>query len=127
MRVSEMNDSEYRAYKAARRAKALRQKMLFRFCVALFSLGMVVGIIAITKNPVQAKDEHEYYKYFTTYFVQNNDNLEGLAMQYVDGIHYHTTKEYISEVASINNLGKISNLENGTMLIVPYYSTEYFE
>lgn len=88
-------------------------------CCSVFFL-LFASVICIT-NRASAKDNE--YKYYTSITIEYGDTLWSIANQYMDKEHY-TRTSYISEIKSINHI-KDDYIQEGKLLILPYYSNEY--
>ncbi len=73
----------------------------------------------------EKEEEEVWYKYYTSYYVQNGDTLWDLAGEYMDDGGHYTRQSWVKEVIGMNSLNRDGKIMVGQHLSVPYYSTEY--
>lgn len=74
-------------------------------------------------SKVNASEEYQSYKYYTSVEVKTGDSLWSIAGTYRTA-EYHDVNEYIREVKEINHLTG-DDIHAGAYLTVPYYSSQY--
>ena len=84
--------------------------------LTVFALSMSAGEINAESDLTQ-----HTYKYFTTVYVEAGDSLWSIANEYATE-EYADLDMYIKEVRQINDL-KGMQLQHGSYICVPYYST----
>lgn len=84
-------------------------------------LAVIFGSFRSSANTLHSQPEE--YKYFTQYTVSCNETLWEIATQYADS-HYDGIHDYIDEVKAMNHIENIDEIRAGSVLLLPYYSTE---
>jgi len=97
------------------------EKRAFILVLSIFIVMIGVSTFSIKAN-ANTKQGHEY-KYYTNYCVTSGDTLWDIAEDKVDLNHYKNVREYVKEVQEINHM-KGDYIQNGTYIILPYYSSE---
>ncbi|MDE6713953.1 MAG: LysM peptidoglycan-binding domain-containing protein [Lachnospiraceae bacterium] len=102
--------------------------LVFRYCFAailsMICIPMVLSLVFA--RPAEANDGtgEVFYKYYHKIEVSEGDTLWSIAQQ-----NYHaeeqTIREYIEEVQQINHRYS-ETVYVGEMLMIPYYSTEFY-
>ena len=78
----------------------------------------------LTKATTQDESNDVYYKYFKQIEIEAGDTLWDIAGEYMENGPYQSRKEYMEEVASINQL-KSTTIKAGQHLLIPYYESEF--
>ncbi len=110
--------------RARLRRKREQRKAVLRFISALLIV-MAVGTFTLSIRSF-ASDRHSdrpSYKYYTSYTIQDGENLSMLAKRYISD-EYSSVDKYISEVVSINHIASASDIFAGQVIILPYYSED---
>ncbi len=119
-------NSENDRYRRTALAKRRRERMMKRRLIALGVMASVIIFMAIILTFSFSSDasnmNNEEYKYYTSVSVETGDSVWTIAEEYMDDLHYRSTKEFVNEIASINRISPDSLLKSGTNLIIPYYS-----
>ncbi|MBR6380060.1 MAG: hypothetical protein IKS07_00095 [Lachnospiraceae bacterium] len=127
--VSRMSDSEYR-YFCARRSEAIRRMQIRRMCVLALAAFLLIFGIAVSLRTIRSQAHTEtsdqiWYRYSTIHTVRAGEDLMSIADLYMDDQHYASPESYCREVLSMNRIyEEDADLKAGTVLLVPYYSTE---
>ena len=80
----------------------------------------VLGIIVFSSgSAIQAKEDRQSCKMYTSIQIERGDTLWAIAGRYMDG-HYSSIQEYIDEVKFINELTS-DIIHEDAYLLVPYY------
>lgn len=100
------------------------KKQLVRFLTALIIIVLTVCVILFTNKNVTNADENEesvkLNKYYKTITIESGDSLWSIATEYKSGSH-KTTKEYVKELKSMNNLSS-DQIVSGQKLLVAYFA-----
>ena len=105
-----------------RRTKLILRSTLFTACI--------IAVLAICSSAILSKattsddPEKVFYKYYTQIEIEKGDSLWSLAGEYMANGPYESRKDYMEEVAEINQLTSTTIYE-GQSLIVPYYEDVY--
>lgn len=93
--------------------------------IAVVFLGIIIGLLTSAGlEHVSAETNTTLYKYFTPVTVESGDTLWGIAEEYAV-LGYDSKAEFIKEVRNINKMYESDMIISGSVIIVPYYSTEY--
>ena len=116
--------AQQRKYKRERirRTKQIIERSLLTVCI--IALLAICSSAILTKATTSDNAEKVYYKYFTQIEIQKGDSLWTLAGEYMENGPYESRKEYMEEVAELNQLSSTTLFE-GQALIVPYYEDVY--
>ena len=118
--------SENDRYRRAALAKRRRERAARRRLVILGVMTSVIIFMAIILSFSFSSDasskNNEQYKYYTSVSVNVGDSVWTIAEEYMDDLHYRSTKEFVNDIARINKISPDTMLKAGTNLIVPYYS-----
>lgn len=106
--------------------KIKRQQELRRHII----IGILAGFIFIMattlffgiKGIASDGSDVEYYKYFKTVMMTEDDSIEGLAEIYANP-EMTTVQTYIQEVMFINSIDSLESPISGKYIIIPYYDT----
>ena len=110
--------------RAQLRRKYETQRNILRFAAALVIAVVLATFSSTIISFAGEKDmDKPVYKYYTSYTVDEGDNLNTLAKKYISK-EYASQSHYIAEVVSINHLISASDIYAGQVLILPYYSTD---
>lgn len=122
MRSMECHYQERNYYRKQQRVKVVRRNILL---LALSVIVMVMIAVMFFSFSTQASDQaHQTsYKYFRSIEIKKGDSLWSIASCYADA-HYENLADYVSEVKRMNGLSS-ENIQAGSYLIIPYYSTEF--
>lgn len=101
------------------------KKHILQLVFAVCFIFVVLLFVNHTVSKASAGEDTLYFKYYTTIEVQPADTLTSIANQYSDDIHYDSVAEYIDEVLFINHIDDADQIQAGTFLTVPYYSSEF--
>lgn len=116
--------AQKRKYK---RERIRRTKQIFERClltVCIITLLAICSSAILTKATTADDAEKVYYQYYTQVEIQKGDSLWSLAGEYMNNGPYESRKEYMEEVAELNQLSSTTIYE-GQTLIVPYYEDVY--
>ena len=102
------------------RKRRHNEHMKVLIVAAAMTMLLMISVFCI-HDKASAKDNQ--YKYYTGITIEYGDTLWSIADQYMDDSHY-TKLSYIAEVKSINHI-KDDHIQEGKLLILPYYSSEY--
>lgn len=106
------------------RRRLQRQRAVIRFTAALVIVLSIATFSRTISSFAGEKDmEKPSYKYYTSYTVDEGDNLNMLARRYMTK-EYSSASRYVAEVVSINHLFSASDIYAGQVIILPYYSTD---
>lgn len=104
--------------------KKQAKKQLIRFMTALVIIVITVCVILFTNKNVTNADENGEFvklnKYYKTITIETGDSLWSIASEYKTGSH-KTTKEYVKELKSMNNLSS-DQIVSGQKLLVAYFA-----
>lgn len=121
MRSERLQKKKYeREY--ARRTRQLMERALLTICLAIL---LIMGSSAIlSKATTKNEAERVYYKYYKQIEIQSGDSLWTIAGQYMQHGPYESRKEYMEEIAELNQLTS-TTIITGQHLVVPYYDDTY--
>ena len=106
-------------------SSALRALRLLVLVVALTS--MITGFHIITG--ASGRPRQQAWKYHTTVSIPYGESFADLIESTFNSTYYSSQEDYVKEICQINSLpfhrGEIPQLQSGTSLVIPYYSTEY--
>lgn len=95
--------------------------------LALILSGSIAGFQMITG--AHSRPEQKAWKYHTAVTIPCGETFEDIVDRYCSSTYYDSREDYVREVCEINALpckkGEMPDLQAGTTLVVPYYSTEY--
>jgi cell division protein YceG involved in septum cleavage len=121
MRSYNLQQRKYKIQQA-RRTRQIFERILLTICIiALLAIG---GSAMLTKATTQDESNDVYYKYFKQIEIEAGDTLWDIAGEYMENGPYQSRKEYMEEVASINQL-KSTTIKAGQHLLIPYYDSEF--
>lgn len=86
----------------------------------VFSLAVLCTIVFSSGNAIQAQEDGQACKLYTSIRIEKGDTLWAIAGRYIDG-HYSSIREYIDEVKFINELTS-DVIHEDAYLLVPYFS-----
>lgn len=89
--------------------------------VFIMTLSIVFGSFLSHANAMS--DQPQEYKYFTQYTIHYDETLWEIASRYTDS-HYDGIADYIEEVKAMNHIHDIDEIRAGSVLLLPYYTTE---
>lgn len=111
--------------KEKKSSSALRALRLLLLAAALTS--MITGFHMITG--ASGRPRQQAWKYHTTVSIPYGESFEDLIERTFNSTYYSSQEDYLKEICQINSLpfhrGEIPQLQSGTSLVIPYYSTEY--
>ena len=113
--------------RTSKKARIRRTKLILR---STLLTACMIAVLAICSSAILSKattsddPEKVYYKYYTQIEIQKGDSLWSLAGEYMEYGPYESRKDYMEEVAEINQLSSTTIYE-GQALIVPYYEDVY--
>lgn len=113
--------------RTSKKARIRRTKLILRnalLTVCIIALLAICSSAILTKATSVDDNEKVYYKYYAQIEIQKGDSLWSLAGEYMENGPYESKKEYMEEVAEINQLSSTTIFE-GQSLIVPYYEDVY--
>ena len=119
--VSE-NDRDRRAALAKRRRERAARRRLVILGVMTSVIIFMAIILSFSFSSDASNKNNEQYKYYTSVSVNVGDSVWTIAEEYMDDLHYRSTKEFVNDIARINKISPDTMLKAGTNLIVPYYS-----
>lgn len=105
-----------------RRKPARAGRQAFTAGILLSAIILTVTILCGVCVQADTPEVPERYKYFTSVYVDRDDNLWDIAKEYMTE-EYRDIREYVSEVMTINHLAD-EQLQYGERITVPYYSSE---
>lgn len=107
-----------------KRLQETKRRMFFLTVsmVLIIALGIVLG--GFMSNAEAGSGQPQEYKYFTRYTVSYNETLWDIAEQYKDS-HYDRITDYIDEVKNMNHIENVDDIRAGSVLLIPYYSSEH--
>lgn len=112
--------------KVIRRAELRRKReyyrKMFRSAAALLIVMSLATFTLSIRSFAKDRERMESYKYYTSYTVQNGENLSTIAERYIND-DYASLDKYMAEVVSINHLLSLK-IDAGQKLILPYYSCD---
>ena len=121
-----MTDSELRAYKRRkRRQRIIRNRILTLLITISMIAFLTIFYHSINSSANTGADELKF-KYYTQITVSKGETLWSIADSYIDYTMYKNKASYVSEVKSINCLNDCDDIKSGQVLVVPYYSTEFY-
>ncbi len=86
-------------------------------------LTIAVVVMGTTITP-QARTESPRIKYYTTLTVNSSDSLYDISEKYMSG-EYTDVNDFMNEICQINHIYDADNLEAGSQIIIPYYSSDF--
>lgn len=123
------NDPRYLSRSEIRiRNNRMRRERLYRrtitiITVTLFAISLLC-LLAVTSIKSDAqKAGQDDYKYYKTISVNTGDTLWTIASENISYAHYKDVNAYIDDIKSVNNM-RGNDINQGTSLIIPYYSQE---
>lgn len=116
---------ELRKKRNLQRKRLQETKRKLFFLMVSLALIMTLGVVfgGFLSNANASNDQPQEYKYFTQYTVGHNETLWEIALQYTDS-HYDGVSDYIDEVKTMNHIDNADEICAGSVLLLPYYSTE---
>ena len=88
---------------------------------------MIAGFHMITG--ASGRPRQQAWKYHTTVTIPYGESFGDLIEKTFNSTYYESQDDYLKEICQINSLpyhrGEIPQLQSGTSLVIPYYSTEY--
>ena len=110
------------------RAKLRRQqeyrirllRLLSAMIIVMFAATFSLSIRSFASDNSSGRSS---YKYYTSYTVNEGDSLNTLARRFMTD-EYRSEDRYIAEVVSINHIISASDIYEGQVIILPYYSTD---
>lgn len=90
--------------------------------ILLSAIVLTITVLCGVRVQANTPEAPERYKYFTSIYVDRDDNLWDIAKEYMTE-EYPDIREYVSEVMTINHLAD-EQLQYGDWITVPYYSSE---
>lgn len=119
---SETVQEKRKKHARVRRTKLMIQRILLTVCI--IALLAICSSAILTKATTSEEAEKVYYKYYKQIEIQEGDSLWSLAGEYMKNGPYDSRKEYMNEVAELNQLTS-TKLLKGHNLIVPYFEDVY--
>ena len=104
----------------ARLIKNISFKNIIKLIIPLIAAAVVLALLLSGHNVIQAEEDTESVKYYTSIQIQPGDSLWSIAKTYIDG-HYSSIPEYIEELKTINNLSS-DTIHAYEYLVVAYYA-----
>ena len=105
-----------------KRTKLVVERILLTICI--IALLAICSSAILTKANTSEEAEKVYYKYYKQIEVQEGDSLWSIAGEYMINGPYESRKEYMDEVARLNQLTS-TTIFKGHSLIVPYFEDVY--
>lgn len=99
-----------------------RREGILCLSTVCFIFILVLGCFFIHSNTVNAKENSNATKYYTSVYIEPGDTLTSIAKEYQTS-EYSDLLEYIEEIKYINNLHS-DKITAGCYLVVPYYAEE---
>ena len=110
--------------KSSRNKKNQGNKQVIRFFTALVIIVLTVCVILFSNKKITNANENsesvKLNKYYKTITIESGDSLWSIAKEYKTGSH-KTTKEYLKELKSMNNLTS-DQIISGQKLLVAYFA-----
>ena len=95
--------------------------------LAIVLTAMITGFHMITR--ASGRPRQQAWKYHTTVTIPYGESFGDLVERTFNSTYYASQDDYLKEICEINSLpyykGEIPQLQSGTSLVIPYYSTEY--
>lgn len=94
-----------------------------RFATLFFLIVMAFALVFIfgsTKASADSRHRENDRKFFTSYVVESQDTLWGIAWQYITP-EYDSMDEYIHEILCTNQLDS-TRIYPGQLILIPYYA-----
>lgn len=107
-----------------RKRQLRRTKAIVSITIFILSSFLIFAICGFSTN-AQSKNQLIDYKYYSSYCIEENDNLWNIATEYYNSNHYDSIQDYIDEICIVNNMSEDTILYEGFSIIVPYYSNEF--
>ena len=117
---------EFRRKRNLQRKQLQETKQKLFFLIISFVLIITLGIVfgSFLSNANTLSNPPQEYKYFTQYTVRCDETLWEIASQYTDH-HYDGIDDYIEEVKAMNHIENADEIRSGSVLLLPYYSTDH--
>lgn len=117
---------ELRKKQNLQRKRLQETKRRLFFLTVSMALIMALGVVfgGFMSNAEADGSQPQEYKYFTRYTVSYNETLWDIAEQYKDA-HYDGITDYIDEVKMMNHIDNVDEIRAGSVLLIPYYSSEH--
>ena len=121
MRISDMNDMEYRNYKRAR-AKAIAFKKNAVKAFLIFALIIIVSVIFKSFNTKAGSvSDAGQCKYYKTVNLGFEETVRDVAEANFDADNYSSIEAYIDEIYEVNHIEEDDTFAGGKLLYIPYY------
>ncbi|MGN0334735.1 MAG: LysM peptidoglycan-binding domain-containing protein [Lachnospiraceae bacterium] len=120
MRTANIQKKKYRRERRRRTQQIIERCLLTVCLIALFAM---IGCNMMSKA-TEPSEQEVFYKYYTQIEIQEGDSLWSIAGKYMENGSYETRKEYMDEVAELNQLTS-TKIIAGQHLVVPYYDDTY--
>lgn len=109
-----------------RKRKNTRNRRRVQLVILCFSF-IFTAIFLFNISAVEINAESDLtrstYKYYTSVYVERGDSLWSIAEKYITK-EYKNIDMYINEVKSMNDI-KGNDLQHGSYICIPYYSSEH--
>ncbi len=106
-----------------------KKALMIVVAIEMLMIAITGVLVYKTNSPSEAvqvvSEEETWYKYYTSYYVQEGDTLWSIADDYLDEGENYTRETWIKEVRQMNGLDWECHIRTGQHLSVPYYSKEY--
>ena len=100
-------------------ARIILNNNIVRLLLIFAAVAAALIIILSGRNVIQAEEESNPHKYYTSISIEPGDTLWSIACTFSDG-HYSSIQEYIDEVKILNNLTS-DTIHANEYLLVPYF------
>lgn len=122
VKVTNMTEREYRAYKLQRRRSAMMKKVIFRFVSALVLVIAITVGCKFASSKAAANNEINECKFYKTVNLSYDQTLLDVATENFDNEHYSSVDSYLNEIKSINHITDDTAIMGGKLLYIPYYA-----
>lgn len=99
-----------------------RREGILCLSTVCFIVILVLCCFLVHSNTVNAKENSNSVKYYTSVYIEPGDTLTSIAKEY-QTVEYSDLSEYIEEIKYVNNLHS-DKITAGCYLVVPYYIEE---
>ena len=120
--------NRYSSYNPSTRRIIARRKQMYRKMIlsvlAAFVLIFSIMFLSVSFFSDAKNEKDNFKKYYSSVVVTAGDSIWSIAEEHMDPMHYRSTRNLVSEIASINKISTDANLQAGSCLIIPYFEEE---
>ncbi|WP_029321364.1 LysM peptidoglycan-binding domain-containing protein [Butyrivibrio sp. AE3004] len=109
-------------------SKKIRRDIIFKrrlitICVLASIMISIFLFLSYSFNSDASNNtNNKQYRYYASVSICNGDSVWSIAEEHMDDLHYRNTREFVTDIAHINQISPDAKLKEGTNIIVPYYA-----